>query len=751
MNLNIFRLFQRWKQKGANTKKDAPEVSYTATPIPAGPREEMEKTGTATDVLEQSLMNSAGLASSAGAAMARWIGPEMSVTVAGRNIGGMIYLAPERRQSAWDQMSRPVIDPSLPVDGVGGEFSGESMSYWPSYARIGPRARTTYLDWLASRRSDKRYSVGYVFLYFYGLERRFFVDRPDEGEKELLIAEVGRLLGVYGDNRSVKGYLGTFLDAAQATAGYEDRTEPSIERASYELPLSVRATIGRMSREGLPIGADWLLRWYVAHPDYSLRTPATRAFPEFRALFGQLLDERFPEGMPVPVSKRTLRAQYRAASSEFVSDLEEYIGQVPDISRISRPLNVAKTIVDDASDALDRYSRFLGRNPDGRGTIEAHALLPQRLWPLFPCQEIDDLRRWAEGIIDAGGLVPVVEVIGRLENAHPEKITKRRLTDAADALARLSIGMAPDPRFALRSPKYGEPVVLFRLPEGVTVLDEVSNRYKSILVAVAVGSFVAQADDAIASKEHDQLIDMIDAAEELSGAERARLRANLDWMMAVAPDLALFRRHVKELPNDISQELGKLALAASDGVVSAHEVSALERLHRTLGLETAGIYSAIHTLTSRDEPVTVLPSGDREEGFAIPSRPDDSGTVNLDAERIASVMANTERVSSILGAIFQEDEPEEEMAETMEDVGHGFTGLDARHSAFLGELLVQPHWEQDEYETLARQFQLMPAGAVETLNEWSWDHFDDRLLELEEDQGLAINQDIKAEIIVAVE
>ena len=751
MNLNIFRLFQRWKQKGANTKKDAPEVSSTATPIPVGPREEMKTTGPATDVLEQSLMNSAGLASSAGGTRARWIGPEMSVTVAGRNIGGMIYLAPERRQSAWDQMSRPVIDPSLPVAGVGGDLSGESMPYWPSYSVVGPEARATYLDWLASGRSDKRYSVGYVFLYFYGLERRFFVDRPDEGEKELLIAEVERLLGVYGDNRSVKGYLGTFLDAAQATVGYEDRTEPRIERAGYELPLSVRITIGRMSREGLPISADWLLRWYVAHPDYSLRTPATRAFPEFRALFGQLLDERFPEGMPVPVSKRTLRAQYRAASSDFVSDLGEYVGHVPDISRISRPLNTAKTIVDDATDALDRYSRFLGRNPDGRGTIEAHALLPQRLWPLFPCQEVDDLRRWAEEVIVAGGLVPVVEVIERLENALPEKIAKRRLTDAADALARLSIGMAPDPRFALRSPKYAEPVMLFRLPEGVTVLDEVSSRYKSILVAVAVGSFVAQADDAIASKEHDQLIAMIDAAEELSGAERARLRANLDWMMAVAPDLALFRRHVKELPNDISQELGKLALAlaTSDGVVSALEVSALERLYRTLGLETDGIYSAIHTLTSRDEPVTVLPSGDREHGFAIPPRPDDGGTVNLDAERIASVMANTERVSSILGAIFEEDEPEEEMAEAKENVDHGFTGLDARHSAFLGELLVQLHWEQDEYETLARQFQLMPAGAVETLNEWSLDHFDDLLLE--EGQGFSVNQDIKAEITVVAE
>ena len=576
----------------------------------------------------------------------------MSVTVAGREIGGMVYLAPEHRRSAWEQMGRPFIDPGLHVLDEGNDLSGEGMPYWPSYSGIGPQARATYLDWLASGRSDKRYSVGYVFLYFYGLERRFFVDKPDEDEKELLIAEVERLLRIYGrtTGRSRDIWARLWIPP-RPPWGMKTNPNHALERSGYELPLSVCVTIGRMSREGSPIGAHWLLRWYAAHPDYSLRTPATRAFPEFRALFEQLVDERFPEGMPVPVSKRTLRAQYRAASSEFVSDLEEYIGQVPDISRISRPLNVAKTIAEEATDALDKYSRFLGRNPDGRGTIEAHALLPQRLWPLFPCQEVDDLRRWAEGIIDAGGFVPVVQVIEQLENARPEKITKRRMTGAADALARLSVGMAPDPRFALRSPKYDEPVVLFRLPEGITVLEEVSNRYKSILVAIAVGSFIAHADDDLAAIEHGELIAMIGDAEDLSGTERARLRANLDWMMAVPPDLALFRRHVKDLPDDISRELGQFALvlAASDGVVSAKEVSALERLYRALGLETDGIYSAIHNLTSSDEPVTILPSGDREQGFAIPPRPDESSTVNLDAARIASVMANTERVSSILG------------------------------------------------------------------------------------------------------
>ena len=751
--MNIFQLFQRWRRKGGNSAKDAPRVSPPTTLMATGVLEEMANTGPANDVADQASIRVVDHANAVGSHGARWIGPGGAATVAGRHIGGMVYLAPEQRRSVRGHLSRPFIDPRLPVLAEGSDLAGQGMPYWPSYSEISPQARATYLDWLASGRSDRRYSVGYVFLYFYGLERRFFVDRPNEDEKEILIAEVERLLRIYGDNRSIKGYLGAFVDTAQVTLGYGDKPEPRIERAGYELPLSMRVTIGRMAREGSPIDAGRLLRWYAAHPDYSLRTPATRAFLEFRELFGQLFDERFPEGLPVPVSRRNIRAQYRAASSEFVSDLEEYIGQVPDISRISRPLNVAKTIVDEATEALDKYSRFLGRNPDGRGTIEAHALLPQRLWPLFPCREVDDLRLWAQGIIDAGGFVPVVQVVEQLENARPEKITKRRLTDAADALARLSVGMAPDPRFALRSPKYGEPVVLFRLPEGITVLEQVSSRYKSILVAIAVGSFIAHADDALAAIEHGGLIAMIGDAVDLSGTEQARLRANLDWMMAVPQDLALFRRHVKDLPGDLSRELGQLALvmAASDGVVSAKEVSALERLYQVLGLETDGIYSAIHSLTSPDEPVTVLPSGDREHGFAIPPRPDASDTVNLNAERIAYVMANTERVSSILGAIFQEgeDENEEEVAEATEGSDRSFSGLDARHSAFLGELLMQPHWDQDEYETLARQFQLMPAGAVEILNEWSLDRFDDLLLE--EGQGFSVNQHIQAEIMVAAE
>ena len=681
----------------------------------------------------------------------KWVNYGGTAVVAGRNIGGMVYLGPDQRRGGLSATWRPTIVATLPVAASGPDISGDGMPYWPSYSGISPSARAAYLGWLATGRSDRRYGVGHVFLYFYGLERRFFIDSPGPHERRIIIDEVDRLLQIYGDHRSVRRYFESFLDAARASLASDEEVKPRFWTAGYELPLGLRVALGRRAGDGLPLNADWALSWYWAHPDYALRTAASRAFPEFQALFSILFAERYPAGMKIPLPKRTLLAQYQSASSEFEVGLEEYIGAVPDISRITQPLNAARTLVEEATDSLDKYSRFLGRNPNGRGTIEAHALLPERLWEVFPSSEMDSLREWAGGIIGAGGLCPVEAVVERLEGVVPENIGKRQLTDAADALARLSVGMAPDPRFALRSPKWGEPVVLFGLPEGVTRLEAVSDKYRSLLVSVAIGSFVAQADESVGESELHALAAAIDRDPDLPEGERSRLKANLKWMMAVRPDLSLLRRHLRNASNETSHEIAQIALsiAASDGVISGREVAALERLYTALGLETGGIYSALHSLTSADDPVTVIPPAEGQPGFAIPPRPDSESMLSLDADRVAAVMTNTARVSALLNEIFQDGEPEEEPAEEHGEADSEFGGLDEKHAAFVGELISRLHWDEGEYRTLARQFRLLPDGAMETVNEWSHGRFGDLLIE--EDNGFLINSEVKDEILAVAE
>ena len=677
----------------------------------------------------------------------RWI-PSGEVTrVAGRELQGMVYIGSEPRPDGWYGHRDCAIDPRLPVAPAGADPCGDTLPYWPSYSAIDMSARATYLDWLVGDRADPHIGPGYVFLYFYGLERRYFVDDPPEDEKRFLVAEVERLLHRYGENASVQRYLGTFLDAARIALNPHGDADPTFEPSGYELPLGLRVAIGRMLQDGKRLTADWLLAWYVAHPERRLRTPAKRAFAEFRALFRLLFEDQYPEGLRQQSPKRLIRARYRAASNAFEADLTTYLGDVPDISGLSRPLTIAHEVVERATVALDKYSRFLGRNPDGRDTIEAHALLPERLWHLFPSREMERLGQWASEIIERGGLVPVEQVVERLEGVAPTKIGKRQLTGAADALARLSIGMAPDPRFALRSPKLGEPAVLFDLPEGITALEEVSDEYRHVLVAIAVGSFIAHADGAVAAAEETALLARVDASQ-LPAPERARLLANLRWLMAVRPDVALFRRRLADASEEVRRQFGEtaLAMAMADGAIDPGEIKAVERLYKSIGLATDGIYSALHALAAGNEPVTVRRARQGPEDFAIPS-PEREGTVSLDAARVTALMADTARASAVLGSIFSEEEDAEEIdsqEEAAEDVDAVFAGLEPKHVAFLGELLTRPRWDEPDMATLARQFELMQAGTIETLNEWSFDRFGDALIE--EYEGYELNPEVSVEL-----
>ena len=664
----------------------------------------------------------------------------------------MIYVGPDPDPDGW--RASPFIDPELPVAEHGSDMLGQKLPYWPSYGHINPTSRATYLDWLAEGRSNRDYSPGYLFLYFYGIERRFFGDTSDDSERRLLVSEVERLLEVYCDSRSVQRYLSAFLDSAEVVLNSTGEDVPNFDfaRLRFGLPLRARVAIGRMVREEQPLDADWLFAWALAHPETSLRTPARRAFREFKAMFSVVFDARFPQGLAIRAPKRMLRARYSAAAGTFEVDLNRFIGEIPDISKVRRPLTIANELVKEATDALDRYSRLLGRDPDARGTIKAHALLPEALWPLFPCAEVEELQRWTQAIIEAGGLVPVEELIERLDGALPRKLGKRRLAAAADALARLSIGMAPDPRFAFRGPKIGEPVVLFELAEGLALLEDVSADYKNTLVAIALGSFIAHADGSIATRERRALEIRIEASD-LSSVERDRLHANLKWMLQVPPNIPLFRRRLREMPEDARRRVGQatLAMVTADGVVDPGELKAVERLYRAIGLPTDSVYSDLHALAAPSEPVTVRTATATEENYVIPIPPEEAApALVLNSDRVASVIADTERAASILGDIFRGDDDEdeshehEEVDERVDDSGMNLAGLNRSHADFVTELILRSHWEDDEFALLARQFEVMSGGAIEVINEWSFGRFGDALIE--EYDGFDINEEIVANI-----
>lgn len=103
---------------------------------------------------------------------------------------GLLYVGRGLADATGVDTEPALIDPALKVDSGHPDIAGSFMSYWPRYAEITAAARAAYLRWLAGGRKELGTCIGYVFLYFYGLERRLLVDHetlPDTSDEAVAI------------------------------------------------------------------------------------------------------------------------------------------------------------------------------------------------------------------------------------------------------------------------------------------------------------------------------------------------------------------------------------------------------------------------------------------------------------------------------------------------------------------------------------------------------------------------------------
>lgn len=683
-----------------------------------------------------------------------WVRKGQSVTIADRTIDGMVYVGtpPRIGSSYYGESSRAYIDPSLSVARFGLDKNGDNMSYWPGYSSIPAVCRATYLDWLADGRQDGTINPGYMFLFFYGLERRFLIDQPPDAEKQEIVAEAERLKALFAHNYSAQRYLGEFLDIARIMAmggiSLDDATlkQTILENRSWDLPFSLKFALGGMIAEGKAFDAEWLHLWLHCHPERRLRTPAERCGDEFKALFKLKFDALYPDGLKVRTPRKLLKMDYRAASSEFNCSVNLTAGDggdvaIPDVTDLRSPVQKAQKIADEAMDELDKFSRYLGRNPDGRGSIEAQALLPAELWGLFPSEELEELKDWAREQVAAGGLVPAIDVISRLEGEIPEKLGKRNLTGAADALARIGFGMAPDPRFSLRGPKIDEPVVIFELGEPVEQLEDVSPAYRTELFELALATFVAHADSKIVEAERRALREKIDAVSGLTELERKRLHANLEWYLDVPPDMSWLRSKLKDADAEhhLALRAAVVAIAHADSVIQSEEVACIETIYKALGIDAGLVYADLHAGDVPDGPVRLKAAEAEASGEQIPDEPK-AKAASLDAARIAAIRNDTERVSSVLGEIFSADEDVSDEAAAAHALPSSMAGLDPKHALLVEQIIQRDHWTDEEFDEIVGKQGLMPSGALEVVNEWAFDKFDEALLD--EYDGYDVSPDI---------
>ena len=358
----------------------------------------------------------------------------------------------------------------------------------------------------------------------------------------------------------------------------------------------------------------------------------------------------------------------------------------------------------------------------------------------------------------------------------PTRMGKPETVALAQLLGRFGFGVEPDVRLGGPAITPETPVVLFET--GPDAPHTPTAAYAAATTLLHLATAVSAADGHASPAEHAHLVSHLESSLHLSAGERVRLEAHLRWLTANEIKLTGLKRRIEALTTAQRDSVADLlvAVAAADGVISTEEVTSLTKIFKLLEIDPALVHTRLHahlTGASRPAPatgpVTVRPAGAPDAGYPITPPPGqtpveaaaatagESTGVALDLAAIEAKFAETAEVSALLTNIFTDEDTavvrpvadatttpgrhaahagDEQTAEVEEP---SIAGLDAAHSRLLRILATQDAWSLLELEEHADALGLMPAGALDRINEASLEAVDEPFLDEDDPDTFTVN------------
>jgi len=673
-----------------------------------------------------------------------WHPPGTSASIAGTTVtDGMIYVG--KTSGSYNQYDGCVIDPHLPL---GVAAAAEPLGYWPSYQNISPNCRKKYLEWLGSGKQAADIDIGYVFLYFYGLERRLIAETPSAIEVEALSRELQRLRSLYSGNGSFNGYSARLLEAVSflhdAKSHNSDVFVPNLAVAGAEMSPALKLAIAREVMSGRPLEFELAAAALIGMHDFwaNHRQVLEHARQPFLLVLRTRFAAAFPSGFLVRNHKDSqLAVTYRGATAGLYVDLTVQAGLkgLPDPETLT--WTKLLTLAEGVANELAPLAKLLAYYPTRANSLTALVNCPAELHDSIAV----DARRWIDGLTSPAP-VPFGLLAKHAIGAEGAKWTVRHRRQIGEALAGVGWSMEPGAGDAIE--RLADDTVVFVIRE---VTDGQSREMTVASAAAMLVANIAKANKDHGTKLEEFWLSQLPSRLALPASHTERLRARLAWYRNGNVTIP----KVKRLLGDATSEERELCAwsatvaTGATGNVDKPQIAALEAVYDALGVARSTLYTGLHAgvaaaVSGVDEPVEVS-RGVAEVIHRIPPPPA-MKPADPDVDRLARIRAETESVSAMLASIFTEAEPEPEEAPATSD--SPLVGLDNEHTTLLTTLVRQSEWARQEFEAIAASLSLMPDGALEAINEWAFDRYDDALIE--DGDPLTINLDLLAKDLAAI-
>lgn len=720
-----------------------------------------------------------------------WMRSGHPVAIGGISVPGhMIYVGDPLVGSAPPAC---LIDPILQVAPRSPKTDGTGMPYWPSYSAISPNCRLAYLQWLRDGRTDPATYIGYVFLFFYGLERRAFVDRADARETAELIAEVQRLLSIYGGNNSFRGYATAFVAAAELRLLLEgkfqaDHYEAVLDGPLHQMPIALKLTIATKVAAGQPLLFDLAMAGLLGLPSDALPM-AGRVLEHARPQFLHLMRRRFDDACPLGYKLADRKGprfelKHRCATAGLTVDLapQPTKRQLPEPTTLGWEKLAA--MASEIAAQLEGFASLKQRHPERARTLSALAALPEGFAPAAVGPAASVALRWLENLPKPISRVDFADLAEHALGERGAKWTLRHHRAVREALAATEYGLEPHPEEGGLSISDATPMYVF--PDVGARRDRTPS-YEAAALGADVVDAISRADPTTAEAVRTGWLADVGVRVSLSDPELVRLDARLRSLAHSSPPTA--HRIAKRLGGVSAGDRATVArlaaeAAAAAGAVAKGQIALLERIYDELGLERGGLYSAIHARSpermaaappngsaapssaqdhavsgtarpaSRDhqlQPDAVVPAtvpvlvarASPETMHRIPSPPVDVPAPPAVSPPPASVappagLLDPERIKRIqaetrrVSSVLAPIFAEQEgvaIAPAPAASDGAFAGLGAAYAALLRQLATRAVWSRAEFEAAVRQGGLLPDGTMEAINEWAFDRFDAPLLD----------------------
>ncbi|WP_269526425.1 TerB N-terminal domain-containing protein [Coraliomargarita parva] len=676
-----------------------------------------------------------------------WVAHGDSVEVAGRNISaGLVYYV---------DGDAKVFEPSalnrkLPV-GKAAEGVAAELSYYPCYEYLTPQQRGTYLDWLANDRIDVDPGVrefGYIFLFFYGLERRVLIDGDFSDD---IAHEIARLMVTYsphGRSKSLPSYFSQLLHFW----GYHQGEERYAQIWPWILGLEhsvlsedeLALILGSLASRNLNVQADVAMEIARFDQNASRSNVLKRSSYEFKTLFHSRFSTVFPDGVPLKLGSRVVIDRYRPASASLLDggvDCSRLEARATYASILSSHRKKLVAIWNECCTDLSGYVRAKSKSANKELDLLTLIATP----PELRQETVDKIKPkfdelLAEGTpVDEFHFVAAGSIAAFFGTERREKYTPTQSKQLAEGLECLGFAVEPDPRTHGSGWNANKELAMLDLSIGGVP----SAGFLGRCALVQMAASVAASDGGFDLRESETIACMIES-EDMPEADRMRLRA---WSALLERDLnnapATIIKVAKAVPAVNSQAVAQVLchVATADGIVTKDEERMLERIFRALNLSPE-ITSLLKKELDGFDEVAVSKSVQADPGESIPRPVSIAETkFKLDRDRIERLSAETAEVIGILSVAMAEAEEEVETpevegsdasGETIQEEAGWIEGLDEKFIPFVLKLVSKERWSKSEFESAASELHLMPNAVYDAINEWSDEYLGDFLLEDED-------------------